>query len=48
MWAVAGLPAAQRQPHMEVLVLRVVRQLTGEGGAIGAGTPLMALTSMQK
>ncbi len=38
----ATLPASQRQPHVESLVLRAVRELTGDAEAsVTAGTPLM-------
>eukprot|EP00964_Phaeocystis_antarctica_P050136 scaffold29059_cov73-Phaeocystis_antarctica.AAC.1 len=40
--ALAALPATQRQPHVESLVLRAVRELTGEAEAsVTASTPLM-------
>eukprot|EP00964_Phaeocystis_antarctica_P036962 scaffold21106_cov89-Phaeocystis_antarctica.AAC.1 len=38
----AALPASQRQPHVESLVLRAVRELTGDAEAsVTASTPLM-------
>merc|ERR1740124_574890 len=37
----AALPASRRQPHVESLVLRVVRELTGSEASVTASTPLM-------
>eukprot|EP00964_Phaeocystis_antarctica_P162069 scaffold135628_cov226-Phaeocystis_antarctica.AAC.1 len=39
--ALAALPASQRQPHVESLVLRAVRELTGSEASVTASTPLM-------
>jgi polyketide synthase 12 len=40
--ALAALPASQRQPHVESLVLRAVRELTGDAEAsVTASTPLV-------
>ena len=38
---ILGQPQGERQAHMEALVLRVVRELTGDGGEVTASTPLM-------
>ena len=38
--ALAALPPARQQPHVEALVLGVLRELTGAAD-VGAGTPLM-------
>ena len=37
----AALAASQRQPHVESLVVRVVRELTGSEASVTASTPLM-------
>ena len=37
----AALAAPQRQPHVESLVVRVVRELTGSEASVTASTPLM-------
>ena len=39
--ALAALAASQRQPHVESLVVRVVRELTGSEASVTASTPLM-------
>ena len=39
--SILGRPLGERQARMEGLVLRVVRELTGEGGEITPSTPLM-------
>ena len=39
--ALAELAASQRQPHVESLVIRVVRELTGAEASVTASTPLM-------
>eukprot|EP00964_Phaeocystis_antarctica_P067990 scaffold41197_cov68-Phaeocystis_antarctica.AAC.1 len=40
--ALAALPASQRQPHVESLVLRALRELTGDAEtSVTASTPLM-------
>ena len=38
--SILARPLGERQAHMEGLVLRVVRELTGEGGEITPSTPL--------